>query len=201
MNKFYTSKLYFKKYPYKIVFLRSGSIASRAWPDGWSPYECTKWLNRKKSDFRVYTRVKIQKRIRQVTVTMALFLYSKKDYDLAIKKYKNYIVSITEPFLEAHIDLLKDNTHTVLRPTLIYNRFRYIVIFRRGWDQPIDDLDDWVSGTFSDKIYQGDVKWVGYGYNPRLYLVSQEDLVAVKLTWGEKISKITVFHLIDDTTV
>lgn len=201
MQKIYSSRLYFKKYPYKINFIRSGNASSSDWTKDWTPHNCQKWLNEQSIDFRVYTKISLQRKKKRVTVRMSLFVPTRNDYDKCIKKYSSFIESITEPFDESHVEILKANTQIVIREKLIYEKYKYVVNFRRTYNQPIDDIDDWVGENFyktEEDYLQLDVKWVGYGYNPRLYLKNKEDLVLVQLTWGERIKQITIVQTLSE---
>ena len=114
------------------------------------------------------------------------------------KKYEKFITSVTEPHSDTHIDLLKADNHIVIREHLLYKKFRYVVNFRRTWHTQITDIDEWVWDNFSSLIASGDIRWVDSGYNPRLYITNTEDLVLVKLTWGERIREITTIHLLSE---
>jgi hypothetical protein len=149
----------------------------------------------------MYNRVRYQRLGRprspktNVTIIASLFLRTKGEFDACVAEWSSYIESVTEPYDPSHVDLLKDNTTIVIRDELIYRRFRYVVVFTRQWNESIEDLSDWVSTTFLDR---GDadppVKWTARGWNPRLYLFDESDLVLTKLSWGEKIKNISVVH-------
>ena len=198
MQKNYTSRLFYKKYPYKITFHRTGNIDSKSWMKEWTPHNCIKLLERKKIDFRVYTKIKIQKRKRQVTVNMSLFVGNQDEYDYCIKKWNKFIDSVTEPYNQTHVDILKDNTHIVIREKLIYQRYKYVVNFRRTWRLNVDDINAWIASNFKNALAIQAAKYVGYGWNPRLYLANEEDLVLVKLTWAERIRQITVVRTLNE---
>ena len=199
MNKSYTSKLFHKKFPYKIVFYRVDSIPDKTWSSEWNPTKFKKWLDKNNIEFRLNTRVRVAKRTRQVKIKMVVFLHDKKWYDTCLKKHKKYIESVTEPYINGHIDLLKDNTTIIIREQLLYNRYRYVVNFRRTWQQDVADITAWIKDTFKNSLYSKElVKVVLTGWNPRIYLKNQEDLVLIKLTWGERIRTITSVVLISD---
>lgn len=198
MQKNYTSRLYYGKYPYKINFHKTGNLDSKSWIKEWNPHSCIKLLKKKNIEFRIYTKVKVQKRKRQVTVTMSLFLGNKHEYDYCIKKWNKFIDSVTEPYAQSHVDILKNNTHIVIREKLIYQRYKYVVNFRRTWRQDVDDINAWIAINFKNTIVEKHAKWVGYGWNPRLYLFNEEDFVLVKLTWAERIRQITIVRTLDE---
>jgi hypothetical protein len=198
MQRFFSSKLYYREFPYKISFLRSGPIDINVWGTGWTPLKCSKWMDQKKWPYRHKIKISVQKKIKQVSVKGYFYLKTREAYDSCIKKYKRYITSITAPHSDSHIELLNNNSNMIIRETLLYKKFRYVINFRRTWHTPIDDIDDWVRNNYKTAIYDGDVKWVALGYNPRLYVTNDEDLVLVKLTWGERIREITHIQLLNE---
>jgi hypothetical protein len=202
MIKIYTSRLYFKKFPYKVQLFRSGQLNKLAWKRGWTPAKCAKWLDNKSFDFRSRTKVRWKKRLKQVHVTMTVFLPTRDSYDACIKKYASNVVSITEPYDDSHVDLLKNDSNIVIREHLIYKRYKYVVNFRRTWNRSLGDIDDWIKLNFSNNLYANKtMKWISSGWNPRLYIENIEDLVFVKLTWGERIREIIIIQTLDELHV
>jgi hypothetical protein len=198
MQRFFASKLYYKIFPYKITFERTATLSNgkKQWGNGWTPQKCVKWIDQKNWAHRIKTKISVKKRIKQVSVTMNLYLETRQAFDSCMQKYSKYITNITAPHDDSHIDLLKNNNHIVIRKNLLYKKFRYVVNFRRTWHTPIDDIDDWMQENYAKLMHNGHIKWVSNGYNPRVYLANEEDLVFVKLTWGERIREITTIHLL-----
>ena len=132
-------------------------------------------------------------------MTASLFLRNKAEFDACLARWPESVDSVTEPYDPSHIDLLKDNTTVVIRDELIYRRFRYVVIFSRKWNESIEDLSDWVKESFlSRNEDRSPIKWKENGWNPRLYLSDEGDLVLTKLSWGEKIRNIVVVRTHDE---
>lgn len=198
MKKSFTSKLFFGFFPYKITFVRTNNTKTAYWTKGWTPYKCAKWLNENNFKYRVYTKVRL-KNAKRVKVTLTLFLESKLAYEKCIQKWLKNVDQVTEPYIEDHIELLKNNTQIVIRPDLIYKKYRYVVIFRRSFNSPIEDINYWVKSTLINGTSA--FKWMSSGWNPRLYLENLDDFVLVKLTWGERIKAITIVHTLEHSVV
>lgn len=200
MKREHTSRLFYGKYPYRILFSRSAILADLD-GSGWTIHNCKAWLNDQVSDYRMYSRIRYQGRTSRrspktnVTILASLFLRTKSEFDSCVAKWSANIESVTEPYDPSHVDLLKDNTTIVIRDELIYRRFRYVVVFFRKWNENIEDLSEWVTTTFLERgENEPPVKWKERGWNPRLYLSEESDLVLTKLSWGEKIRNISVVH-------
>jgi len=202
MKRENTSRLYYGKYAYRISFSRSAKLADLD-GSGWTIHNCKTWLDDRGIDYRVYGRVRYHKNRRtpktNVTIQASLFLRSKEEFDACVAKWKSNVNSVTEPFDPSHVDLLKNNTTISIRDELIYRRFRYVVVFSSKWNESKEDLSNWVKTTFLEKKDDSPtVKWKEHGWNPRLYLIDETDLVLTKLSWGERIQKIAVVHTRDE---
>lgn len=173
-------------------------IKSAHLTNGWYPDTFIKWLEKNKVEYRVRNTRKLAKKLRQVKMKMVVYIKDKSYYDLCVKKYADDIILTTEPRLTSHIELLTNDSAVVIRKTLIYNKFKYVIYFRNPWNSPIKDhLKLWAKENFQEGMSSERHKWVFRGYNPRLYLSTQEDLVLIKLTWGDHISSIKVVELLD----
>jgi len=203
MRTTYTSRLFYNKYPYKIVFVRNATIGDPDYHLGWTIHNCKCWLDINNIDHRMYNRIQYLGRHdhpkTKVVVTGIVFLSSKKSFDKVIRKWKSVVDSVVIPYDQSHIDVLKNNTKILIRSTYLYNRFKYVVTFTRAWEESIDDLSEWIENSFLDRDQaDGEIKYAKNGWNPRIYLTSEADLVLTKLTWGERIKEITVVCTIDE---
>lgn len=206
MQRVNTSRLFFGKYPYKIVLTRTGNPSDPSWIDGWTPRSCHKWLKQKKINHRVYTRVN-PKPHDLTAFFMSIFVETEAEFKKIKSEFSQYVSSVTEPAEKSHVDILKDNTNTIIRNSLLYKRFRYVVCFTKKYHylQQVenDELHAWIAETFLASTKDGEVKWDRFkwhqmGWNPRLYLSDENDLVLVKLTWAERIRSITIVHTYDE---
>ena len=195
MKREYTSKLFYGKYAYKILISHRGKAADAAKSIGWTIHSCRLWLTEQNITHRMYNQIKlVGKGRRDVHVKSSLFLNDKSAFDECMKEFADIITHVVEPYDESHVDVLKDNTTILVRKNLLFNRFKFVVIFKRGWNDPfISEIDKWILENFLAKNSSTkDVKWNQNGFNPRLYLIDDSDLMLVKLTWGDRIKTITV---------
>jgi len=211
MQIFKTSKLFFGKFPYKIVLSKSGNADHPMWEHGWTPKYCHKWIKDNKISHRVYTKMNSGRvKTRHVSMFMSIFVENEADCKKILSQFSKNVASVTKPVDITHIDVLKDNTNIIIRNSLLYKRFRYVVCFTKKYHylQQVfeeDELNLWMSENFLKDVKDGEIKWDRFkwhqsGWNPRLYLSDEDDLVLVKLTWAERIRSITIVHTYDELT-
>ncbi len=203
MKRDYTTRLFYKKYPYRLMLERVTTANDVSYSNGWTHHGCKTWLVTNGVDHRIYSSVRYKGRKRSpsttVVVTASIFLLNKDDFDQCVSKWQDYVKSATVPYDESHVDVLKDNTSVIIRERLLYKKYRYVIDFSRKYGESLDDLIEWVSSAFA--VEPGDVppKLVtGGGWYPRLYLVKNEDLILTKLTWSERIHKSTMVYTYDE---
>lgn len=203
MKQTNTSKLFFGKYAYKIVFLRTSHLGDQNYHLGWTLTNCKQYCDHNNMSYKVYSRVRWHGKNKKTVTTLAsLFLEKKQDYDRCMSEWPDYIKEVVLPYSETHIDILKDNIKTVIREKLIYNKFRYVVTFRTFYNEPTDDLNDWVdSNIVSQASSERPVKWSRSGWNPKLYLTQEDDLTLTKLTWHDSIYNITIYRTYDELKI
>ena len=181
---------------------RITSVSDPNFHNGWTVSSCKAWLSENNIEHKTYRRVTFDKKLQKfVTSAASIFLKTEKDFDSCVEKYKNWVVTVTKPYDITHIDLLESSTTYIVRKTLIYGKFKYIIDFNRVWHQPNQDIHDWITETFLDNddvCKSNPVKWNPYSYVPRLYLSTLEDFVLTKLTWGDRIKLITIVATYDD---
>ena len=206
MQRFNTGRLFFGKYPYKIVLSKTGKTDDPSWLEGWTPKLCHKWIKQKNISHRVYTRATPRPH-KCTAIFMSIFVETEAEFKKIISEFSENVASVTQPIEKSHIDVLKDNTNTIIRTSLLYKRFRYVVCFTKKYHylQQLenDELHAWIAETFLANTKEDEVKWDRFkwhqmGWNPRLYLSDETDLVLVKLTWAERIRSITIVHTYDE---
>jgi len=207
MQRQYTSKLFFKKYPYKIQLARSRDViqngqaaADPAYNVGWNVYNASVFLQTHGIKHRMYNKVTYSKKNPFIaTINSSLFVSTKEDFDTCIGLWQQYVQSVTSPFNDDHVDMLKNNTEIVLKPHLLYKKFRYVVSFKRGYNEDLDELDTWVNESFDTSAHTtSTARWTRWGWYPRLYLINKNDLLITKLTYSDRIHRILVVRLFDE---
>lgn len=174
---------------------------------GWTVHNCKAWLEDNHVDNRMYNRIKYLGKKKNpktmVNVSGSLFLATKKAFDDAVAKWRTDIDSVVVPYDQSHVDVLKNNTTILIRSRYLYGRFKYVVTFSKKWNEPIDDLANWVVESFRSPSATpgnaaGEIKYSTSGWFPKLYLSDESDLVLTKLTWGERIKDIAVVCTLDE---
>jgi hypothetical protein len=134
------TKLFYKKYPYKIVIskkLSTRSIPSIPWQRRSSDeaifrsitennFYKTKQLVREDATSDIF---KDKVRVRE-EMDMSVFFANKEDYDLGVKRYGIAIKEVTEPFREDLTQLVGGlNKRVEIRKSLYFKEYKYRVDF------------------------------------------------------------------------
>jgi hypothetical protein len=196
MERYYTCKLFYKRFPYRILINRSINRKKPDYQTGYTVESATEFLKTHNIDHRMYNRVSGKSRI---TINSSIFLKTRNDFDVCLDKWRENVKSITAPYKEEHVQLLSGNTEIVIREKLLYNRFRYAVTFKASmYDDERTEFENWLKSTFQqDSSNQSSTKYM-LGWQPRLYLNNDADLVLTKLTYSEHISNITIVYTLDE---
>ena len=202
MKKSHTSRLFYGRFPYKILISRAALPNDIYYHLGWTIHGCQTWLAENNIEHRMYNQVKHtgKKKNKTEIVNASLFLRKKSDFDACIAEFEDNIVGTISPYDEKHVDVLLDNTKILIRSKLLFSKYRYVVIFNRKWAESSDNITEWVKDTFSDPNDDKSllVRYSVDGWNPRLYLTNESDLMLTKLTWSENIKEVTVICTYDE---
>lgn len=199
MQNTYTSKLFFAKYPYRLMLSRNTEIGDPGYHSGWTIHNCRAWLLDKNISHRIYGQVDYNglkhDPSTKVTVKASIFLEKKEDFDACVEKWKIHAISSTVPYDQKHVDALKANSRILVREKLIYRKYRYVVVFRRRWGEDVSDIAGWANGNLASSDGSGEWKMATSGWNPRLYLINEDDFVLTKLTWGDRIKEVMLVRI------
>lgn len=125
-----TQKLYFNKFIYSIKFdiliNREESVRSNA---------TIKQIKKKLKDSGIDHRTRLDWNITQTHINISLSAYLSDDamYEELMTLYPKQIKWTSKPISEKHKDILQDKIEVLVRDKLLYNRFKYKVIFKTGW--------------------------------------------------------------------
>jgi hypothetical protein len=199
MQRFHTTKLFFGKYPYKILLARSDHVDDQQRYTGWTVHNACVFLADNNIEHRMYNQVRHGgKHKKRITINSSLFLRKKDDFEKCINLWRDWIQSVTSPFKDEHVSLLQDRTELIVRKTLLYKKYQYVVAFKREYKDDMSELSEWINDNLKISPKESaTAKWYEYGWNPRLYLADENDLVLVKLTHGDRIRSITVVCTFD----
>lgn len=213
---FHTTKLFHKKYPYKVAISKMSKSPIKIDNVGWSIDNCKDWFsNSKITDFRLYNKIRVlyngalyisgrfsKKEINRskLFLTASIFLKTKSDFNAFIKKYEADIDSVTVPINNNHISVLESDRSIVVRKTLLYKKYRYVVKFKFKYRHGVTNdvinvtIADWIEENFL--TVNTDCKWDNYGRN--LYFNGEDNLMLIKLSQGDEIKTITEIRTFDE---
>jgi hypothetical protein len=194
------SKLYWGRYAYKISIPAQNP---RRTIDA-SPRLIKQWLIdnninfKTRSDWDIYTG-------RVENLLFSIYVESKTEFDAVVKNYHDVILQVTVPYLEEHIQLLKENINVVIKNRLPFKKFRYIIYFRYfGHMFPpsrenLETIEAWITATFAE--HDKPHKFNKNPWSAKLYLVDKEDVILTKLTFAEEILEIQAVVLSTEISV
>jgi len=197
MDVQYTQKIFYRKFPYKIVICRKYNIKNKSWNLGWTPKKSMIWLNKNNVNYR--SNCRLRRRGSKITATMRLFLENESDYNTCLNKWKKHITAVVRPLNENHENTLKNNEKIIIRPTLLYGKFRYVVRFR--WPRNLKEskeLKEWLLDNFSPSNESCQFKLRLSNWRPKVYINDLGELTLIKLTWSECIAEITAIKTLDE---
>lgn len=134
----HSTKLFFKKYPYKITFKRLYGFPSaellNMYKSRWGHYENHWWfplpINDDDKDKRLRCLRYLKNNFEDIKVhnvsTTGIYFLHKDDFERAKKRYKEYHIEYTEPFIEELPNILEQYPESVeLKKSLYFNKYRY----------------------------------------------------------------------------
>ena len=209
----YTRKLFFEKYSIKIIIRTESSIENRffKWDLSRQNYpknelDDTKiWLDdnigslnykmrdyyvsRKTKDFFLSGDIPDSSNVGTIWDQM-IYVNDDHQKDLIIGYFGDRVIEITQPFDKEHKDKLEVRNVTVVRSTLLYNKYQYVVYFKYDREK---EVKKWLKTFFEDEtghlLYLND-------YSPRVYLRDDNHLTTIKLMWQDKIDHIKTVQLL-----
>lgn len=194
----YTSKLYYKKYPFKITLLiRIQSLFKKTVWDKTTYPELAAlptWCNDNLSEHDHKIQNRYQRKDKNDSLYHQLiYVKDTATKDKVLANFGHSVLCVNQPLDNSHADSLEVRNITEVRENLLFKKFRYAVYFRYDRTQ---ELFNWLVDYFKDTAtvkVSGDYGW------PRLYMEDDTELTMIKLTWQDKIDYIKSVRLITDT--
>lgn len=184
-----TQKLYFNKFMYAVKFdiLGDKNVSVR-------DNLMIKQIKKRLKDSGVPHRTRIDWNFTKTDISISLSAYINDDkmYEELMKLYPQQIKWTSKPISDKHKHLLQDKVEILIREKLLYNRFKYKVIFKTGWNRrDYKEIHDWIFSTFEDRKHgkSGDFLVTGY-WIISLYLTNNEDLMHVRMCLSDNITNI-----------
>lgn len=146
-----TARLFYNKYPYKIVFKIDESLLIRN--SSRPTYRSSNWANHLELRYDLIRRVTNKMpddtdfRSRFEDLHYSVFIKDESLFEELLIKLQDCVTEVSIPSSPEHRQLMEDNHRVRVRPTLFLGRFRFKVNIRNNWDNKFEDfekLQDWL---------------------------------------------------------
>lgn len=127
-----------------------------------------------------------------------LYLRDRGEFEAFLEEYRDKAIGIMFPLNDDHEELLKSGTHVEIRDKLFYHRFRYRINFRGGWGGHGRKN---IIETVKTHLHDPDRRKQDYLLSSNdctLYLKNQQDLMVIKLSMSDLITKITMVNTLSE---
>lgn len=199
----YTASLYYKKYPYKISLQRETGYKTQEYYSSWNPSTFNKDLESLEVvDYRNYvSNFKRSHRIgTKVKLSGSIFLKSEEDFKKCLDLWKDSVVKISKPKDDNHLSSLQNKIKVIFKPHYFYKKYQYSLIFSRyilgGEKVDIAEVKQQISDMLGLSTTPDICKLHMYGFRPKLYLKSDNELALITLTYGDIIREVTKVELL-----
>lgn len=187
----YTKKLFFKRFVYKLTLEVKGY--TRVWHHApGEVYEVKNWIDDNITD----TDLKFVKRWQRWDDNLAVYhgcVYCKDPSILnqLLAQFGSMVLELCQPLDHEHQDNLEVRNIIEVRKDLIYKKYQYAVYFK--YDRK-NEILPWLQSYFENN---DTVRVSGNTWWPKLYLCDNNEIMAVRLTWQERIDYIKTVRCLD----
>ena len=196
----YTSKLFYKKFPFKITFLINVQNLSKK--TFWDRYTAPELLalptwcndNLKDHDHKIQNRYQ-RKDKHEAVYHQLVYVKDAQTKDLLLANFGHAVLNVSQPLDNSHALNLEVKNVIEVRDNLLFKKYRYGVYFKYS---RTNELFNWLLDYFDGNLA---AKVSGSRYWAKLYLMDDADITMVKLTWPDKIDYVKSVRLITDTAV
>jgi len=199
MLKLKTNKLFYGKYPYKVIlrnaglnlFSLYGAIRLVKLLEGREltiNYNIDQVSLQDIAKFVIDCGKKIRTRVEGNRVS--IFMYDKDIYNECIDRFKKVVVETHEPENEDTLQFLLENNKKVITTRLPHNRFRYKVYFKIMSLNEGDTIIKWAENNKRVRLNTNPKYSLKYGYNAYLLVEDQPTITMLTLLATNKINRI-----------
>jgi len=214
-----TSKLFYRKYPYKIELTCKGAEYIRRFGHDDTVNMCEGKLNSFSFKNRNFTALQKQKlidfsntvspalaaghKVRVEMNTMSFYLLDSSTYESLVKDLKLYIQSVTVPDSNEDLERLNSKNHIIVCNKLPHNKYEYRLMLKENLSEKAkESLVIWINNAGdevsvpgkTDTWLRGDRSWI---YDPYIYAKSSKNLTMLSLILGSSIKRIYEYVLRD----
>lgn len=198
MTQHYISKLFYGKYPYKLILINNSTkydIQKKV------TRQIKEWLDINAPDSKTYMSASysiVSKGKRGIVKKITVFLKDEQELQKFKRKFKKLIIAEYIPYNDKHIETLKDNVNMIVRQDLVYKKFRYILIFAYDNQGKNQELWEWLNTNLLEDLEGDECRWYRCGGYSRIYLTDDKNLAFIKLAWLDKITGIRYIRTYDE---
>jgi len=218
MKKLLTKKLFYRKYPYKVELKCEGANYIRYRGIDAVIRGCEKdekfegrtyWgrLTKEVDTVKLHKFAKIIKpflskglKVRSEGSRYNFFLEDKATTDFLVKKFEEFVVSVSEPASEEELEFLTDNNRKVIVDELPYGKFKHKIVFKNNWSiVKGQNFLNWIKKYPEEdyKISRSSYEYLSaqsrYCQDPFMYITEAKMLTMLQLFAGDNIKYVEEF--------
>lgn len=177
-------KLFFKKFPYRIVIhldsyspkTESGKAYVKKWDDSnvWEA-ACLGILERCTPKFRWEWKY----RIRSADDTVTFYFENEDDALALIRSERDHIYSVDGPAKTGQLVAMQNTsakTQVIVRKTLFWSKYRWAVVLKPVTRARQAEITEWMVDTMDyDPQAPNERMWANWGRTTRVYFASEQD--------------------------
>ena len=179
----YTSKLFYKKYAFKITL--GFQVAKR------HRYHRNKTMQpelQQVQDWCVATFGTQFKMINRgiwgnqiYSCETSIYVSSESDKDQVLQQYASQVLEVWQPWDDSHLQALGVRNITQVRTRLIYNKYSHVIYFKYDKKQTLKGQLHVMLADSTQSAVKGCARW------PRVYSMCEQDITWIRLTYPEQI--------------
>lgn len=218
MKKLQTKKLFFRKYPYKVelqceganyIRLRGIHFVLHATENEHPLNNRPSWslVHKEIDNIRLHKFATILKPFLDANLKhrsegshFNFFVEDKATFDVLVKKFEGFIVSISEPASDEELEFLLSNNRKIVVDELPYAKFKHKIVFKTNWKQEKSkNFLDWMSKYPEEdyKISKSSYEYLSaqsrYCQDPFMYVKEPKMLTMLQLFAGDNIKYVEEF--------
>lgn len=188
-----TTKLYYKKYPYRVVF--DFMVFNK---DNGFKYSCQIGMEDIKFEYIDTSAInndtgpRGEFRIRSQGGYTNIYFMNDADAADFIERNTRYISSVSLPDSNAALSAIKDDVRIEIRDSLFWHRYRWAAVCKSLTLEQVDEVREWING-FKEQIDDQGSDRVMFSYSsssPRIFFAEEDDLFMFKFSFFNRISRL-----------
>jgi len=189
-----TQKLYWKKWPYKVILQLLPIETDRIIPGAWKHNRSNRIMRLDESNrIKGWCQTKFTDFGFRREMNLSIFLHTEDEVDTVLCSYGHLAIELWAPANDASKELLLDHVHDVIRATPWYGKFpiRALIPYSqklRNADPTLLktavatlDVDGWAAAGMIGQIVKDGRMYATYAWGQPMYLYLKDDTEAAML--------------------